>query len=103
MPRCLELLFIGHLPWTLWTLTMTGLFAFAPIRVTQTWLVLSVLVPGVWTTRIVLAFCRTALGCGPGKARLLTAAHQIMTWTMFFTYVGLVSGIWARILALVGA
>jgi hypothetical protein len=43
------------------------------------------------------------LGCGPGKARLLTAAHQAMTWTMFFTYVGLASGIWARILALVGA
>ena len=37
------------------------------------------------------------------EARLLTALHQSMTWVIFFTYVFLVSGFWARILALVGA
>ena len=57
--------------------------------------VLSLLVPAVWTTIIVSAFCRTALGCTPARARMLTVAHQAMTWTAFFAYVFLV----VRILA----
>jgi hypothetical protein len=61
------------------------------------------LIPGIWTTKIVFEFCRSALGCTVSRARLLTVAHQAMTWTAFFTYVFLVSGFWARILALVGA
>ena len=81
---------------------MTGLTAFTKIPVPLTVQVLSLLVPGVWTTRIVFAFCRTALGCAPDRARLLTAAHQTMTWLIFFTYVFLVSGFWARVVALVG-
>jgi len=34
---------------------------------------------------------------------MLTAAHQAMTWTAFFTYLYLVSGVWPRVLAFVGA
>jgi hypothetical protein len=103
MARSIELLFMAQLPWSLWVLVMTGLTTFTPIPLPQTVQVLSLLVPGVWTTRIVYAFCRTALGCAPGRARLLAAAHQAMTWVVFFTYVFLVSGIRGRILALVGA
>jgi|RhiMethySRZTD1v2_1073278.scaffolds.fasta_scaffold00203_19 hypothetical protein len=103
LPRCLELLFIGHLPWSLWTLVMIGLFTFTPLPIGVAIRGLSLLIPGVWTTMIVFAFCRTALGCTPRRARILTAAHQVMTWTAFFTYVFLVSGIWSRLLALVGA
>ena len=64
---------------------------------------LSLLVPAVWTTIIVFAFCRTVLGCTPARARLLTALTRTMTWAIFFTYVFLMSGFWARLLALVGA
>jgi hypothetical protein len=103
VPRCLELLFIGHLPWTLWTLAMIGLYTFTTLPLGPSVQVLSLLVPGVWTTTIVFAFCRTALGCSLTRARVLTAAHQTMTWTAFFTYVFLVSGFWSRILAAVGA
>jgi hypothetical protein len=103
VPRCLELLFIGQLPWSLWTLVLVGLHTFTTVPIGLAVQVLSLLVPGVWTTMIVFAFCRTALGCTPGRARLLTAAHQAMTWTVFFTYVFLVSGFWSRILALVDA
>lgn len=101
--RSIELLFMAQLPWSLWVLVMTGLTAFTRVHQPLAAQVLSLLVPGVWTTRIVFIFCRTALGCAPGRARLLTAAHQAMTWIIFFTYVFLVSGFWARILALVGA
>lgn len=103
MLRCLELLFIGHLPWSLWLLAMVGLETFTLLRIGRTTEVLSLVVPAVWTTMIVFAFCRTALDCTPARARLLTAAHQTMTWATFFTYVVLFSGTWARLLALVGA
>jgi hypothetical protein len=101
--RCLELLFAGHLPWSLWTLVMVGLYTFTPLHIVLAAQVLSLLIPAVWTTIIVDAFCRTALDCTPARARLLTAAHQAMTWTAFFAYVFLVSGFWPRVLAFVGA
>ena len=103
MPRCMELLFIGQLPWSLWVLVMTGLNAFTHVQQPLVWQVLGLLVPGVWTALIISAFCQTALGCTKRRARWLTAMHQTMTFVVFFTYVFLVSGFWARILALVGA
>ena len=33
VPRCLELLFAGHLPWSLSTLVMVGLYTFTPVPV----------------------------------------------------------------------
>jgi hypothetical protein len=103
MPRCLELLFLGHLPWSLWTLAMIGLYTFKPLSVGLVLRVIGLAIPAVWTTIILLAFCRTALGCTPARARTLTLAHQVMTWTAFSAYVFLMSGIWARMLATLGA
>lgn len=103
MPRGLELLFIGHLPWSLWVLIMLGLSTFTPLPLGLAVQVLSLVPPLVWTTTIVFAFCRTVLGCAPARARLFTVTHQAMTWTAFFTYEVLVSGIWARFLRVVGA
>jgi hypothetical protein len=103
MPRCLELLFAGHLPWSLATLVMVGLLTFTPAPIVLTAQVIGLLVPGVWTTAIVWAFCRTALGCTPARARRLTAFHQALTWTAFCAYVFLLSGFWQRMLAFIGA
>jgi hypothetical protein len=103
MARSLELLFVGHLPWTLWTWALIGLYTFTDIPLGLIVEMLSLLVPGVWTAMIVFAFCRTALGCAAGRARLLTAAHQTMTFVIFFAYVFLVSGFWVRMLAAAGA
>ena len=103
MPRALELLFAGHLPWSLWILTMIGLSAFTTATLGIPAQILTLIVPAVWTTTILFAFCRTALGCSLAHARRLTAAHQAMTWVVFVVYAVLVSGIGARFLALVGA
>jgi len=103
VPRCLELLFAGHLPWSLSTLVMVGLYTFTPVPIALTAQVLGLLVPGVWTTVIVWSFCRTALGCTPARARRLTAFHQALTWTTFCAYVFLLSGFWQRMLAFIGA
>lgn len=103
VPRCLELLFAGHLPWSLWMLVFIGFDTFTPVPIPMVIQVLSLLVPAVWTTIILSAFCRTVFGCTPARAHLLIVAHQAMTWTAFFAYVFLVSGFWQRILAFVGA
>src|SRR5262245_1284183 len=103
MPRALELLFAGHLPWSLWILTMSGLSAFTPATLGIPAQILTLIVPAVWTTTILFAFCRTALGCSLVRARRLTTAHQTMTWIVVGAYVLLVSGIGARFLKLVGA
>jgi hypothetical protein len=103
MARSIELLFMAQLPWSLWVLAMTGMATFTSLALPLAVQVLSLLIPGVWTSLIVSAFCRAGLGCTAPRARWLTAVHQTMTWTLFFGYVFLVSGIWARILAFVGA
>ena len=102
VPRCLELLFAGHLPWSLWMLVMIGIDAFTPVPIPTVIQVLSLLVPAVWTTIILSAFCRTALDCTPARARMLIVAHQTLTWTAFFGYVFLVSGLWPRVVAFMG-
>jgi len=103
VPRCLELLFAGHLPWSLWMLVLIGFDTFTPVPIPQVIQVLSLLVPAVWTTIILSAFCRIVLGCTPARAHILLIAHQAMTWMAFFVYVVLVSGLGPRVLAFVGA
>ena len=103
VPRCVELLFAGHLPWSLWMLVTIGIDTFTPVPIPLVIQVLSLLVPAVWTTIILSAFCRIVLGCTPARAHLLIVAHQAMTWTAFFGYVVLVSGLWPRVLAFIGA
>ncbi len=103
MPRCLELLFLGHLPWSLWLLTRVGVSVFTRVEFGRVADVLSLIVPGVWTVCILFAFCRAVLGCSAARARVLTVTHQTLTWTAVFTYAFFLSGIWARMLALIGA
>ena len=71
VPRCLELLFAGHLPWSLWMLVFIGFDTFTPVPIPLVIQVLSLLVPAVWTTIILSAFCRIVLGCTPARAHLL--------------------------------
>lgn len=103
MPRCLELLFLGHLPWSLWIMARVGVSAFTPFIIGRAGEVASLVVPGIWTTVVVFAFCRAVLGCADARARVLTVTHQMLTWTAVFAYAFFFSGVWARMLALIGA
>jgi len=103
VPRGLELLFAGHLPWSLWMLAVVGVFSFTQLTPGLPVLVPSMAIPAVWTLVIVYAFCRVALGCSAARARLLAVAHQAMTWAAFTAYVFLVTGIRYRLLAAIGA
>ncbi len=103
MPRCLELLFLGHLPWSLWIMARVGVSALTPFVISRAVELASLVVPAVWTSIIVFAFCRAVLGCAVPRARALTVTHQMLTWTTVFAYAFFFSGVWARMLALIGA
>jgi len=101
MPRALDLLFAGHLPWSLWLLAAAAWVASVPFA-SQGPLGLTMLIPAAWTAYIVFAFCRTVLGVTTHGAVLRTAAHQAIVWTLAGTYVVLATGIWPRLLGVLG-
>lgn len=101
--RSVELLFVGHLPWSVWMLLMAFMYAFTPFSPGRTGQLATLITPALWTTLIVFAFCRDGLGCTPPRAWLFTLLHQAMTWTVFVGYAFLTSGIWGRVLAALGA
>jgi hypothetical protein len=102
MARALELLFIGHLPWSLWLLVVFGLFTFSTLPLPLAAIILSVIVPTAWTMKIVFAFCTTALGTDRRGAQIRTVVHQVIIWTFVLVYLFLGSGLGPRALALVG-
>lgn len=103
MPRALDLLFAGHLPWSLWLLVVAAWVtsAGAPFAFLSP-LALSMLVPAAWTARIVFAFCRTVLGVTARGALVRTTAHQAIVWAVALTYAVLAGGLWPRLLGVVG-
>lgn len=103
MPRALELLFAGHVPWSLWLLAAAALVLLTDLsRPILAGLALSTLVFAFWTAKIISAFCRTVLRTTTRGARLRTVAHQTIIWTTAGTYVCLVTGLWPRLLGAVG-
>jgi hypothetical protein len=102
MARAIELLFVAQLPWSLWVLAMTGAYRFLEVNPGLVIQVSGLAVPALWTLGILWAFCRTVLDCSPRRALIMLVVHQALTWTVFFGYVTLVSGVWPRLLAAIG-
>lgn len=97
----LDLFFAGHAPWSLWLLAsaawaaLTGdtLQNFNPVLLTA-------LVPLIWTPVIVYGFCRSVLRRTKRAAVLSTVAHQVVTWTIGVAYFGWAVQLWPRIVGL---
>ena len=103
MPDAIALLFAGHVPWSLWLLTTSAWIALAPAPALGfSWMVLSTLVPAVWTSKIISAFCRTVLHATPRGARMRVAAHQAITWTIVVAYISWAGAAWPRVLEIIG-
>jgi hypothetical protein len=67
--RALDLLFLGHAPWTLWLLTWAFLLTWASEAAGLPWIaVLTMIVPSAVTARIVVAFAERVLGMTHGEA-----------------------------------
>jgi hypothetical protein len=96
MLRALDLWFAGHLPYSLWMLMMfawMGTSTSSSLRL----LVISALVPAVWTARIVSAFCRVVLGASRWGAVWRSIVHFVVSWAIGLTYVAWAAGGWFQL------
>ena len=96
MPRALDLWFAGHVPYSLWLLTVAAVFAASPWASLDGFVVLAI-VPAAWTAVIVAAFCRQVLGSGRAGARWRAAVHVIVMWAIALELVALSAGGWFQI------
>lgn len=94
----LELWFLAHGPWSLWTIGATAAAFAVPSIVSLDTFLVTALIPSAWTAALVFAFCRQVLGDDARRARYRTAAHQCVTWSLIVLYLALATQIWPRIL-----
>ena len=99
----LDLWFMGHAPWSLWTVIATSVMAAAPTGWRVEWpIIASAVIPIFWTSVIGATFCRVVLGDSPIVATARTALHQAVTWTIALVYVAYAVALWPRIVAFFG-
>jgi hypothetical protein len=96
--RALALFFLGHAAWSLWLL-IGAIAVFASPRFILNVVLLSGLVPFVWTAIVVHAFFRHVVGLDRGRAMALTAIHQALTLLVIFLYFGWAVQLWPRVVA----
>ena len=96
LPRALDLWFAGHVPYSLWLLTVAAAFSVAPWASLDLFIALAA-IPAAWTAVIVAAFCRQVLGSSTAGARWRAAAHFIVMWAIALELVALSAGGWFQI------
>ena len=89
--RALDLWFASHLPYSLWLLLIASWFGlaetFPPFA-----LVLSVIVPAVWTSLIARTYCRVVLEVSVRGAQWRVVLQQSMAWLCVMAYLAFASG-----------
>jgi hypothetical protein len=89
--RALDLWFASHLPFSLWLLLIASWFGLAETFPPFV-LVLSVVVPAIWTSLIAWAYCRVVLGVSVRGAQWRVALHQSMAWLCVIAFLIFASG-----------
>ena len=89
--RALDLWFASHLPYSLWLLLIASWLIFAATFPPFV-MVLTVVVPAVWTVVIARAFCQVVLGVSARGARWRVALHQSLAWLCVMAYLVFASG-----------
>ncbi len=97
--RAFDLFFLGHAGWSLWLLVAAAAVFAAPLVVPLNLVLLSVLVPFVWTAFVVQAFFRHVVGLDRRRAIVRTAIHQTLTVLVILIYVGWAVQLWPRLIA----
>jgi hypothetical protein len=92
LTSALDLFFLGHAPWSLFLLVLTGvMMAQLPDgggMYNPRLLILVALVPIGWTCLLIFAFCRTVLALTPGLALLWMVLYQAAIWGVAYLYLG---------------
>jgi hypothetical protein len=95
----LDLLFMGHGPWSLWLLTVAAWAPWFPRPESMNLIVLgSAIVPWLWTVTILFSFCTTVMRASRREAIAGTLLHQFIVWTVAVLYVDFAVALWPRIL-----
>jgi hypothetical protein len=98
LPAAIDLLFMGHAPWSLWLLAVAAWAAWLPHPLKMDYIVLATgAVPFAWTAVIVFAFCRGVLNDSLRVAIMRTLFHQSLIWTFTGVYIAVVVALWPRI------
>ena len=93
----LDLWFAGHIPYSLWMLVvfaLTGMLTAANLSL----VIVSAVVPAIWTAFIVTAFCQTVLGTTASGARWRAAVHFVSIWAITLSYIAWAAGGWFQLL-----
>jgi hypothetical protein len=101
--RSLELWFLAHGPWSLWTLAAAAVAFSIPAIVSLEVMLLSAVAPTLWTMALVFAYCRQVLDVSVARALRLTVVHQGVTWALIIGYLAVTTQIWPRILGSLAA
>jgi hypothetical protein len=100
--RALDLLFMGHVPWSLWLVALAGIGALGlDSDVLRIGGMVSAPVIAVWTALIIRAFCLEILRTTPRGAVIRTLLHQALIWTVTGVYIAVAIQAWPRLIAVV--
>ena len=95
----IDLLFMGHGPWSLWLLTAAAWAAWLPRPAKMDFIVVATaVVPTAWTALIVFFFCRAVLNDEPRHALVRTLFHQSLSWSFAGVYIAVVVQLWPRLI-----
>ncbi len=96
--RALDLWFAGSLPYSIWLLLAAAAMGSAQHAGSMALFIATALVPSLWTTAIVAAFCRTVLRTSRAGARWRAALHFLVVWAIGLSYVAWAAGGWFQLL-----
>lgn len=100
-PRAYDLLFAGHVPWSLWLLAMSG-FVLLTDNADLEFAAAVGLIPAMWTARIMFVFCRVVLQITREQARRRLLVHQMFIWSFTVVYIFVAAALWPRFLGVIG-
>ncbi len=103
MARGIDLLFIGHAPWSLWLLLLAAWSVWSPYpKPGLTTVVALGSIPAIWTAVIIYGFCRSVLNLAPRAALTRMLLHQSTTWGLAALYIAVAVQMWPRLLGSIG-
>jgi hypothetical protein len=93
VPTAIDLLFAGHLPWSVWLL----LAAVATVvEAPRTVIAATVVIPLAWTAVVLAAFCGVVLASSNRDAAIRVLAHQALIGIVTANYIVWNAGGWGR-------
>jgi len=97
--RLIDLAFLSHTPWSLWLLGYSAWEMLTPVWTRPTNILIWIApLPAIWTSAILVSYCRDVLRRSTRAALVGTAAHQTATWGLVLLYIGWAVQLWPRLI-----